>query len=471
MQKNEIRTGIVASMGCGGEGIVKDEGIVVFVPFAVTGEKVRYKVLKVTKKCAFGKLIEVLTPAEERVRPACPVFGKCGGCNLSHIRYQNQLKLKEQNVKDCFRKIAGINVEVKSTVKGDCEFRYRNKLQLPVGSVDGKTVIGFYAAGSHRIVPVSDCLINADWTKQIIEAFNEYVEKFNIKGFDEHNFTGELREIAVKDVKGNLIITVVTLSDTLRGENDLIEILSKKIKLPFSVYHNVNKNESNAIYGEKFRLLYGKKDYSADMLGVKYKVGVQSFMQVNASVCSKLYSAVREEAALTPETTVIDAYSGAGLMTALLAKSAKKTVGIEIVPEAVDCANALAFENGLSDKITNYLGKCEEIMPDIIEKERKNSSDICLILDPPRKGCDIKVIDAITKTLPEKIIYVSCMPSTLARDAGLITGTLTLNDKGEIVKTDKIPSDLRYEIVLVKPFDMFAQTKHIETLVLFRKKS
>ena len=343
-------------------------------------------------------------------------------------------------------------------------------MQLPVGSVDGKTVIGFYAAGSHRIVPVSDCLINADWTKQIIEAFNEYVEKFNIKGFDEQNFTGELREIAVKDVKGNLIITVVTLSDTLRGENDLIEILSKKIKLPFSVYHNVNKNESNAIYGEKFRLVYGKKDYSADMLGVKYKVGVQSFMQVNASVCSKLYSAVREEAALTPETTVIDAYSGAGLMTALLAKSAKKAVGIEIVPEAVDCANALALENGLSDKITNYLGKCEEIMPDIIEKERKNSSDICLVLDPPRKGCDIKVIDAITKTLPEKIIYVSCMPSTLARDAGLITGTLTLNDKGEIVKTDKISSDLRYEIVLVKPFDMFAQTKHIETLVVLSHK-
>lgn len=470
MYKNEIRTGVVAAMGCGGEGIVKDEGIVVFVPFAVTGEKVRYKILKITKKCAFAKLIEVLTPAEERVRPACPVFGKCGGCNLSHIRYLNQLRLKEQNIKDCFKKIANLNVDVKSTVKGDSEFGYRNKLQLPVGIVEGKTVVGFYAAGSHRIVPVRDCLINASWTKQIIEAFNEYIERFDVKGYDEQNFCGELREIAVKDVKGSLIITVVTLTDELRQERELVDIIRSKIKLPFTLYHNVNKHESNAIYGEKYRLVCGKKDYSADMLGIKYRVGVQSFMQVNASVCAKLYAAVRDAAALTPETTVIDAYSGAGLLTALLAKSSKKAVGIEIVPEAVDCANALNIENGLSDKICNYLGKCEEIMPDIIAEERKKSSDICLIIDPPRKGCDIKVINAITETLPERIVYVSCMPSTLARDAGLITGSLEVQE-GEIVKSGIEPHKQRYKISLVKPFDMFAQTKHIETLVLFEKKS
>ena len=204
------------------------------------------------------------------------------------------------------------------------------------------------------------------------------------------------------------------------------------------------------------------------MLGIKYKIGVQSFMQVNTSVCTKLYSAVKTLVNADENTIVIDAYSGAGLMTAILAENAKKAIGVEIIKEAVDCANDLAVANKLEGKITNYLGKCEDIVPNIIEKEKKEGANVCLVLDPPRKGCDNKVINSIINSDIEKIVYVSCKPSTLARDLGLLIGTLEVID-GQVVKAQN--PKLRYEITFIRPFDMFAQTKHVETLVCLARKA
>ncbi len=467
MQKNQELISTVSSIGSNGEGIVNDEGKVVFVPFAIAGEKIKYKVLKVSNKIAYGKVLDVLTPAEERIRPKCPVFGKCGGCQLQHIKYANQLKIKEENVKTAFSKIANLSVEVKPTVKGNSEWGYRNKLQLPVGIVNGKTVIGFYAENSHRIVPIKDCPINASWTKNVISAFKRYIEENSIVGYDGINHSGELREITVKEVKGNLIITVVTLTSQLKNKNGLIEILKEDLKYTFSLFHNVNDRRTNVIYGDDFSLLYGEPDYTADMLGIKYKIGVRSFMQVNTSVCAKLYSAVIEACGINENTTIIDAYSGAGLMTALLTKGAKKGYGVEIIPEAVDCANDLARLNGLQEKVSNYVGKCEDIIPDIIAKERAEKANICLVLDPPRKGCDKKVIQSIIDNDIEKIVYVSCMPSTLARDVGLLIGTLKFTDKG--IQCVDNPTH-KYKIESVRTFDMFSQTKHVETLVVLQRK-
>ena len=468
MKKNEERVGIVSALGSGGEGIIKQDGTVVFVPFTLVGEKVRYKVLKVTSKFAYGKVLEIYAPAEIRERPACGVFGKCGGCQLQHIRYFNQLRLKEENIGTCFKKIAGLDVKVRSAVKGDNNYRYRNKLQLPVCETALGTKIGFYAEGSHRVVPVDDCLINAEWTPNIINAFKQYINEFSIKGYDESSNSGELREITVKEIKGNLIITAVVLNENLRGKDRLIEILKEQVKYPFSFYLNVNTDGTNVIYGKKFILLYGPGSYTGDMLGIKYNIGVQSFMQVNNSVCSKLYSAVRTAVDADENTTVIDAYSGAGLLTALLAKNAKKAIGIEIVPEAVECANQLALTNKLEDKITNYLGKCEDIIPEVIAKEKQKGNQVCLVLDPPRKGCDIKVINSIIESQIDKIVYVSCKPSTLARDIGLLVGSLEVVD-GEIKRVEN--PTLRYKIDLIRPFDMFAQTKHVETLVCLTRKT
>ncbi len=468
MKKNEERVGIVSAMGSGGEGVIKQDGSVVFVPYSLVGEKIKYKVLKVASKCVFGKVMEIYSPAEIRERAICPVFGKCGGCQLQHIRYANQLKIKEENIASCFKKIAGLEVEVKSTVKGDNNVRYRNKLQLAVAHSSEGAKIGFYAENSHRIIPIDDCVINAEWTKDVIAAFKKYIEEFNILGYDEQQNSGELREITVKDVKGNLIITAVSVKDNLRGVERLIEILKKQVKYTFSLYINVNSQATNVIYGDKFKLVYGAGSYTGDMLGVKYNIGVQSFMQVNNSVCSKLYSAVRSAVNADEFTTVIDAYSGAGLLTALLAKNAEKAIGIEIVPEAVECADQLAKVNKLSEKITNYLGKCEDILPQVIEREKQLGNKTCLVLDPPRKGCDLKVINSIINSDIDRIVYVSCKPSTLARDIGLLVGSLEVVD-GEIKKAENYTA--RYEIELVRPFDMFAQTKHVETLVCLSRKT
>ncbi len=467
MVKNEERVGVVVGLGANGEGVIKQEGMIIFVPFALVGEKIRFKVLKVTSKCVYGKVLEVLTPAEMRVRPDCPVFGKCGGCQLQHVKYVNQLKIKEDAICNSFKKIANLNIEIKPTVKGDNCFRYRNKLQLPVVDSPNGTLIGFYAENSHRVVPIDDCLINALWTESIIKAFKQYIDEFGIRGYNEQTGSGELREITVKEVKGNLIITAVVINENLRGLKRLIEILKEHVKYKFSFYLNVNDKPTNVIYGEKFVHVCGPKEFSGDMLGIKFKNGVQSFMQVNNSVCSKLYSAVRDTVNADEQTVVIDAYSGAGLMTALISKSAKKAIGIEIVPEAVECANSLAKQNGLDEKITNYLGKCEDVLPGIIEKERANNAKICVVLDPPRKGCDIKVIDAIIKSKADKVVYVSCKPSTLARDVGLLVGSLEVVN-GEIKRAENY--NPRYGIEFVRPFDMFAQTKHVETLVVLQRK-
>lgn len=466
MEKNQELIGTVSVTGSSGEGIIKQDGLTIFVPFALAGEKVRYKVLKVKSNLVYAKLLEVLTPSEIRVRPKCSVFTKCGGCQLQHVKYCHQLVIKEEGIKVTFRKVAGLDVDVKKTMQGDDCFRYRNKLQLPVAHSPEGAKIGFYAENSHRVVEISDCLINATWTKDIIAIFNKYISNFGLLGYDETKNSGDIREITVKEIKGKLIITIVALKPILPKINTLIEYLKEGLNTEFSLYLNVNAKNTNVIYSNDFRLLYGKADYADEMFGIKYKIGVQSFMQVNSSVCAKLYSAVKTLVNADNETVVIDAYSGAGLMTALLATNAKKAIGIEIVAEAVDCANQLAVMNKLDDKITNYLGKCEDILPNLIKKEKEQNSKICLVLDPPRKGCDIKVIKSIIASDIEKIVYVSCKPSTLARDVGLLVGTLQEKD-GEIVRVEN-PKH-RYTIDYVRPFDMFAQTKHVETLVCLKR--
>ena len=460
MQKNDILEGKVVDIGSNGEGIVKQDGTVVFVPFSIEGEKIEYKVLKVKGNIAFGKLLRVLEKSPFRREPVCPCFTKCGGCNLQHVSYEKQLDIKRKTIEDAFLKIAKINVKTEEVVTGNGEYRYRNKLQLPVVNVEGKSEIGFYSEYSHRVVPIDDCMINAEWTKDIISAFKEYF-LLGIKGYDEASGSGDIREVAVKEIGGNLIITVVTPNSKLKHEEKLVSILKNRIKNVFSLYHNVNENKNNVIFGERYRLIYGEPNYNAEMLGIKYKIGVTSFMQVNTTVCEKLYKTVSELAGENKDKTVIDAYSGAGLMTAILSLKAKRAIGIEIVPEAVKLANELSGGNGLSQKITNYLGKCEEIMPDIM----KDISDAVIVLDPPRKGCDRKVIESVSFSGAEKIIYVSCMPSTLARDVGLLTGTLKY-DGNSIVDGNE---DGNYKVEKVIPFDMFPNTKHVETVVLLKK--
>lgn len=466
MIKNEILSGIVESIGSNGEGIIKKDGMVVFVPYALSGEEITYKVLKAEKKLAYGKLLEIKNPSSDRTDPICASYTKCGGCNLQHIKYDLQLEIKRNIVKNCFSKIARLNVDVKPTVKSDLQFRYRNKLQLPVGFDGEKTVIGFYVQNSHRVVDIEDCYINPEWTKDVIRAFREFVRISGIKGYEKQAKDVRLREITVKSVKNKLMIVAVVTREQGFNSKLLQKVLEENLSLEFSLFLNVNSGESNVIYGEKFIKICGEDKLIGEMDGISYETGVLSFMQVNDNVCKKLYGAVIDYIGEECET-VIDAYSGAGLMTALLARKTKKAIGIEIIKEATEKANELAKINGLDDKITNYCGKCEELLPEIIKNERKTAKKLGLVLDPPRKGCDKAVIDAIKTSKPDVIVYVSCLPSTLARDIGLLVGTL-VEENGEIVKAQNPVGD--YVIESVRGFDMFAQTKHMETLVCLTRK-
>ena len=466
MIKNEVYKGEVLSIGSNGEGVIKNNGIPVFVPFAIKGETVTYKVLKVEKNLVYGKVLSIDTVSSDRVEPRCPVYMKCGGCRLQHINYSLQLDIKRENIRNCFEKIAGINAEVLPTEGSEKQFGYRNKLQLPVQHTADGELIGFYSENSHRVVDIVDCPINPAWTKDVIAAFREFMSSTGTKGYEETAKSTRLKEITVKEINDNLIIVAVITDEKGFDKEALETVLKNRLKQRFSLFVNINDKKSNVIYGEKFIKLSGENEISGEMLGIKYKTGVLSFMQVNPLVTEKLYGAV---AAFIGDNckTVIDAYSGAGLMSALVAKKAEKVVGIEIIKEAVEKANELDFENGLENKVINYCGKCEDLLPKIIDEEKEKCGRLGLILDPPRKGCDKAVINAVKTAEPDIIVYVSCMPSTLARDIGLLVGTLTEED-GKIVKAKNY--DSAYNVDFIKGFDMFPQTKHVETLVVLSHK-
>lgn len=460
MEKNQEYTSIITKIGSNGEGITKNGDYTVFIPFALPSEKVRYKILKVKGKVAFGKLLEVLTPAEDRIRPACPVFGKCGGCQLQHIKYNDQLKLKSKIVADCLSKIAFIDFSVPLTEKSDLEWGYRNKLQLPVRRTKEGYEIGFFAPDSHRIIPIKDCPVQPKWCKDVISATREYIDCCGVSVYDDESGEGLLKHIVVRDIDGSLIITFVIDGEVLPEMERLIEILKGKFN-DFSLYLNINKLKNNVIFGEKFICLFGKSKYTKSEFGIRYEIGPQSFLQVNDGMRRKIYREAVKAAGADENTVVIDAYSGAGLMTALFAQKCKKAVGIEIVKEAVESADELKKKNGI-ENMENICAACEDVLPSIMEKLKEEGAKVVLVLDPPRQGADYKVLETIKKCLPDKIVYISCSPQTLARDLGFITDTLVYKE-GVAVKNNEGQKS-PYKLISVKPFDQFAQTKHIETV-------
>lgn len=466
MVKNQNYVGVVERLGSNGEGIVRTEDCTVFVPYALPQEKIRYKVLKVKKNVAFGKVIEVCTPAEERIRPKCPVYEKCGGCQLQHLKYKLQLKLKSRIVKDCLSKIAFIDYDVPLAVRSELEYGYRNKLQLPVREDNFGCVIGFFAQNSHRVIPISGCPIQPEWCNRIIAVIKDFITKYSVPVYNDATKLGLIKHVVVRDVDGRLMITIVVNGKTLPHANELIDALSAGFK-QFSLFLNINERNDNVILTDEYVCLYGRKTTISSDLGIKFEIGPGSFMQVNDGVRRKLYQDALKAAQITPDTTVIDAYSGAGMLTAIFATKAKKAVGIEIVKEAVDCANDLKIRNGLDKKMENINAPCETALPEVLRKVRSEGGDCVLVLDPPRQGVDEALIETIKESKPDRILYISCSPQTLARDVGLLTGTL-VRDGEKLSKSD---GNGLYVLSSVQPYDMFPQTKHIETLVCLSKKS
>ncbi len=465
VEKNDIICGVVEGIGSGGEGIIRHEGVTFFVPACLPTEKVRFKVLKIKGAIGYGKIEEVLTPAEERVRAKCPVFTRCGGCSLQHLDYKAQLVHKSNVVKEALRKIGGISMEVPVAIASDFPYGYRNKLQMPIGvDKNGNTIVGFYAEHSHRIVPVNACAIHPEWAEKLIATIKRYMAECAVKGYDEVHKMGALRHIVAREIGGKFIFTLVSAKRKLPSVHYLIQLLEKDFK-EFTLYLNFNDKDTNVILSKEFELMHGSGFFEAEERGIVYEAGPVTFLQVNENVRGKLYQDALKTVAENGDEVVIDAYSGGGLLTAMIAKKVKRAYGIELEEEAVRCANALKEKNKLKN-MTNICGYVEEHLSKVMNIEK--GEKVRLILDPPRAGIARSVLKALLASGIEKITIISCNPATLARDLGLLTGRLT-EENGELVKNAEEPVSGYYEIERLQPYDMFPQTRAIETLVRLRR--
>ena len=461
MEKNSLYEGQVVSLGSEGEGIIKIDGTTAFVPFCLVGEEVTFKALKVKDNIAYGKLENIKTKSPVRVNPPCPVFYKCGGCDIQHMNYAAQLKFKQDSVQSTLWKIGGVEAKVSETVPCDSEYRYRNKLALPIGvNANGETVCGFYAPHSHRIVDTDDCLIQAEWVKKVISAVKKFAKVQHIRGYNEETRQGVLRRIVVREIGKKFIFALVATKKIDCAP--LIEELEKDFE-DFTFLLNINPSQGNVIFSKEWHICRGLGYFEAEECGIKYRAGAQTFVQVNDDVRAKLYARVLEEA--EEGAVALDLYSGGGMLTAMLAKKCGTAYGVEIVEEASRLADELKEANGLTGKMFNVCGAVENEIEKVFKlTEGKKRIIVC---DPPRKGMERSVVQAVAKSGADKIILISCNPATLARDLGLLTGGLE-EIGGALYKMCSYNTP--YEIKSITPFDMFPQTKWCETLVVLAKK-
>ena len=467
MEKNKEYKGEVLSLGSEGEGVIKLEGETAFVPFCLEGEEVSFKVLKAGDNVAYGKLTEVHTLSEHRAAPECPYFEKCGGCQLQHMDYETQLSFKRTAVQNCLKKLGGLDVEVDETVGSSLQYGYRNKLALPVGvDADGNNVVGFFAPRSHRIIPINSCPLQLDWSDKLILALKTFMRENGLRGYDEVTRKGDIRHIVGREVGGKLVITVVAPHEV--DVNPFAAILNNIFK-DYTLWLNINDSRGNVIFGKSWRVICGGGYYTDEAEGIKFRVGANTFLQVNDDVRAKLYAGVIKACA-DEDAVAVDLYSGGGLLTAMLAKSCRAAYGVEIVPEAVACADKLKEDNGLDEKMFNYCGAVEDKIEEVFQKTAGYSRVI--VCDPPRKGMERTIVNAVLKSNADKVVLISCNPATLARDLGLLCGSLIEADNQLVKNSDYTAEGLRgyYGIVSVTPYDMFPQTKHVETLVVLSKK-
>jgi len=449
VEKNKEYVVDVQGMGYEGEGVSKVENFTVFIPGALENEKVKIRIVKINKNFGFGKLLEVLKPSPDRAEPECGIYRRCGGCQLQHLSYGAQLEFKRNRVEDCLRRIGKLDGFVlHETIGMDNPYRYRNKVQLPVGSRDGKAVIGFYAQRSHDIIDMDSCLIQNETADRVIGIVRGWMDRYGIEAYDEQGNSGTVRNIMVREGfrTGEVMVVIVTRTRQMPRRDELVEALRSGIKGITSIIQNINPKQTNVILSDECITLWGS-DTISDYIGeFRFNISPLSFFQVNPVQTEVLYAKALEYAGLTGNETVFDAYCGTGTITLFLSRKAKKVYGVEIVPQAIENARINAEQNGV-ENAEFIVGEAEKVIPDLIKHGAR--ADV-VVVDPPRKGCGIELLEAIAGIAPKRIVYVSCDPGTLARDLGIL-------------------KDLGYETKEVQPVDMFPMTGHVETVVLLAK--
>ncbi len=472
MKKNDLIKLEIVDLSADGSGIGKQtdrdsaEGspMTFFVKDALVGDKICAKITKLKKTYGYARLMELLEPSPDRVDPKCPVHRQCGGCQLQALAYEKQLEYKQNKIRNNLMRIGGFHIEhipMQPIIGAQETFRYRNKAQFPIGrDKDGRLAAGFYAARTHAIIPTPDCYLGVSQNKEVISRILTWMERYQIEPYDEKSGTGLVRHVLIRYGfhSGQLMVCMVINGKSIPKERELTDSLMEIKELTgFSV--NRNEQRTNVIMGDTVKTLWGA-DYIEDTIGgIRFQISPLSFYQVNPVQTEVLYAKVLEYAGLSGKEIVWDLYCGIGTISLFLAQRSKKVYGIEIVPQAVEDARRNARINGIQN-VEFLVGEAEDVLdrlggsdtPDLIQENGPDQDwrPQIVVVDPPRKGCGEKLLEAILKVRPEKVVYVSCDSATLARDL-------------------KVLCRGGYEMDGVQGVDLFCQTVHVETVCLLSK--
>lgn len=440
----------ITGLGSSGEGVGKEQGFTFFVPGALPGERVQAQITLLKKNYGLGRLVKLLVPSQDRTAPLCPVYEACGGCQLQHLAYPAQLKYKRQTVMDDLERIGHFpHPMVQETLGAKDPWHYRNKMQLPVAQEKGHSlVMGCYAKGTHRVIDIKDCLIQQQTNNQIAQVVRQWMQTYHIPALEEDARRGIVRHVMgrVGVHTGEVMAVLITNTPQVPHLKELAQQLGDTIPHFTTLVQNVNSRHTNVIMGTKNYTVYGP-GYIHDRLGAfTFTISPLSFFQVNTKQAERLYETALRYAGLTGKEYVLDAYCGTGTITLFLAQKAKRALGIEIVGPAIQDA----WQNARDNHVKNVDFICGDTAKALPQLLKSGSHPDVIVLDPPRAGCEKSVLDAIAKARPNRVVYVSCNPATLARDAAI------LRDKGFVMRN-------------VQPVDMFPHTAHIETVVLMTK--
>ena len=438
----------ILRLGNNGEGVGAIEGMTVFLPHALPGERVRLKIEEIKANYAKGRLTEIISPSPHRAIPKCPVYEECGGCQLQHLSYEAQCRLKGGQVADALAHVGGQrDITVLDTIGAAEPWNYRNKMQFPVGRIGGHIVTGCFAMGSHHIVDTPLCHIQKEGNNEVAAAFREVAESLSVPVYDEDSHRGVLRHIVSRvGAGGEIMAVIVTATHKLPREKDFVIRLRERLPRLKSLYQNIQTYRNNVIMGRESRLLWGRPSISDSIGGMRFNISPRSFFQVNTEQAEVLYKEALGYAALSGKETVLDAYCGTGTITSFLAKKARHAIGVEVVPSAITDAKRNARENHIKN-VEFHAGDAAKLLPSLYGRGIR--PDV-IVADPPRAGCAPEVLHAFARMSPSRIVYVSCNPASLARDVSLLR-------------------ELGYKTEEVRPVDMFPQTSHVECVALIQK--
>ncbi len=453
LQKNQLLEVTIERLSNDGSGVAHSaDGEAVFVPNTAPGDKARVKIVKDCKRYAFGILDEVLVPSPDRVEVDCPAAGPCGGCSLRHLSYEAELRAKHDNVEDAFRRIGGLDVPIYPTLPSLEVDRYRNKVQFPVGrDKNGLPCIGFYAGRTHRIVPCPDCKLQPGVLNEIGNALCAFFAAHGIQPYDEESGKGLVRHIFLRRGvhSGQIMVCLVCTKPRLPHSDELVAALTERFPAIATILLNVNAKNTNVILGEETLTLSGPGYLEDTLCGVPVRLGPLSFYQVNTLAAEQLYGIAAQYAQLTPSDVLLDLYCGMGTIGLSMAAHCRELIGVEIVPEAIESAKANAARMG-EDIAAKSRFFCADAGQAATRLAAEGLRPDVIVLDPPRKGCDEATLSAVVQMAPRRVVYVSCNPTTAARDSKW------LEEQG-------------YRVEKVQPVDLFPRTKHVEAVLLLTK--